>query len=885
MSSGTRLGPYEIAAPLGAGGMGEVYRARDTRLGRDVAIKILPDHVTEDPLARARFEREAKIVSSLNHPNICTLYDVGRHEGVEFLVMEFLEGETLGDRLKRGTPEIEEILRLGGQIAAALDAAHRRGLVHRDVKPDNIMLTNAGAKLLDFGLVRSANEMSAGSSLTASPTATSPLTQQGAVLGTIGYMSPEQLEGRDADARADIFALGAVLYEMVTGRRAFEGATQANVIASMLKDEPRPMATLQPLTPPALERLVRSCLAKNPEQRWRSAGDLARQLQWILEEGTTESGTFTATPTPATRTRPMLLFAAAAGWLIAAIVLAAYFLGPLRSSESPAMPSIRAQIPAPAHVSEWNFIFGGPMKISPDGRRIVVVVQEQGRNGLWIHDLQRGEGRQLQGTAGASFPFWSPDSRTVSFFADGKLKKIPADGGVVQPLCDAPDGRGGAWSRRGVIVFAPNVWGPLHIVPEGGGAPEPLTPTPDDLSHRFPCFLPDGQHFTFLQSSLVGQTGEIMIASLDVPQPRKLRNGRTSASFAAGHLLFEEQGTLFAQSLDLKRWKLTGGSITLADDVMSSPEGMGIVNFSVSGTGILAYYGAYSREQILEWLDADGKLIRRLGKPDYYSEIALSPDGGRILAGIESGSGDEAGLWFLDANTAERSGSVVRGESPVWSPDGERFAVQADLEIVVGDALRGTARTLLKLEMPATLADWSPDGRSLIFVQQDEKSGALNAISLDLEGNHEIRPLVTTPYWDFPGRISPDGRYLAFASDRRNPGSSSYELFVTDLGESEGIWQISTEGAQSGVGRALCDWSTDGKRLYYVSRAGLLMRVDIDTTTGFKAGMPAPASPSVGTVSRVNVAPDGRLLVLRPSEDQAVPPIQLLTNWTALLED
>jgi Tol biopolymer transport system component len=677
-----------------------------------------------------------------------------------------------------------------------------------------------------------------------------------------------------------------VLYEMVTGRRAFTGATQASVVAAILKDDPPPMTALRPVTPPALERLVRTCLAKDPERRWQSAGDLERELHWILEEGTSDSGTFTATPpAPTTRKRRTLLLAAVAGWSIAALALVAYFLGPMRPSDRPPPPLIRAEVPAPAHVTQWDFAFGGPMRISPDGRYLAFAVQEHARSGLWVHDLRKDERRRLEGTAGASYAFWSPDSRFIGFFAAHKLRKIPVEGGVIQPLCDAPDGRGAAWSRRGVILFAPNVWGPLYTVPAEGGTAEALTSTPDDHSHRFPEFLPDGRRFVFLQSRIVDLDCALMTASLDDPRATLLRSNLTAARFAAGRLLFEEEGTLFAQPLDSGRTALTGGPTPLVEGIMSYA-GMGIANFAVSDNDILAYRTAYAREKTLEWFDAEGRHIGRLGSADTYTSVDLSPDGRRALAQVGSGPAEVSGLWILDAETGESARSVVRsGDEPVWSPDGERFAVVSETDIVIADVLRGTTRTVLTMETPTGIADWTADGRGLIVMQQHPETGTPNVMLLEIENGGEFRPIVETSDWDFPGRLSPDGRYLTFASDRRNPGSRSCELFVTELGGSGGVWQISTGGAPTGIGRRLCDWGRDGKRLYYLNRSGVLMRADIDTTNGFRAGTPVPVSPDLGKVTQVNVAPHGRLLVLRPSEDQPVPPVRLLTDWTALLDD
>ena len=495
--SGMKLGPYEIKSPLGAGGMGEVYRARDTRLDRTVAIKILPQHLTEKSQAKQRFEREARVISSLQHPNICTLYDVGHQDGTDFLVMEFLEGETLAHRLATGPLPSEQVLKVGIEICEGLEKAHRIGVVHRDLKPGNIMLTKTGAKLLDFGLAKTLEETPV-ASLTALPTTSKvlegvekPVTAEGTIVGTFQYMSPEQLEGKGADARSDIFSLGAVIYEMAAGKRAFDGKSQASVIAAILERDPPPISSLQPMLPPALDHVVKICLAKDPDERWQSVHDVKRQLQWIAVGG---SQAQVAPPMAAPRKLSQIVaWGVAAICFLAAIVFTSHLL--LHAPQPTRM--VRSSLLPPQNSAFLPYNFA----ISPDGSRLAfVALDPNGKTGLWVRTLSTPGAQQLTGTDGAAFPFWSPDSSSVGFFADSRLKTVDITDGAVQILCDAPLGLGGTWSRDGTIVFAPSLYGPLNRVPASGGTPTAATkiPHPGSVqSHRWPFFLPDGRHFLY----------------------------------------------------------------------------------------------------------------------------------------------------------------------------------------------------------------------------------------------------------------------------------------------------------------------------------------------------------------------------------------------------
>jgi len=555
LASGTRLGPYEIAGPLGSGGMGEVYRARDTRLERTVAIKILPAQFSSDPVRKQRFEREAKTISSLNHPNVCVLHDIGHQDGIDYLVMECVEGETLARRLEKGSLPFDQALKYGAQIADALDKAHRSGVVHRDLKPGNIMLTKSGVKLLDFGLAKPLSEaIASGQTLSVSPAASRPLTAEGTIVGTVQYMSPEQLEGKETDARSDLFSFGAVLYEMATGNHAFDGKSQASIIAAILEHEPQPISAFQPLAPPAMDRLIRTCLAKDPEERIQTAHDVKLQLHWIAEAG---SQTVEATRVPVARGKWER-----AGWLVAAtffLVAVAAGAAWWRAGNRRAPPMyFHTSVPFPAN----------DLALSLDGRMLAMVAYSQQASNyvLWTYEVGGRRTNSIDGTQGASYPFWSPDGKSIGFFADGKLKKVEASGGQPQVLCDAPNGRGGAWNSDGVIVFTPDGLGVgLFQVSSRGGSPVEITkpdPSRFESSHRWPVFLPDGNHFLYLAANFSGhlEYDAIFLGSLDSRERRLLVSTGANAAYAEpGYLLYlRDDKTLVAQPFDRRRYVLSG---------------------------------------------------------------------------------------------------------------------------------------------------------------------------------------------------------------------------------------------------------------------------------------------------------------------------------------
>src|SRR5882724_6196611 len=718
---GAKLGPYEIVAQLGAGGMGEVYRARDTRLERDVAVKVLPASLASDANLRRRLEREAKAVSKLSHPHICTLHDIGHQDGVDFLVMELVEGETLEHRLMKGPLPPEQTLRIATDIAAALASAHRLGITHRDLKPSNVMLTKAGAKLMDFGLAKQSGPAPLATALTEMTMDQAKLTSEGTLVGTFQYMAPEQLEGKEADARTDIFSLGEVIYEMATGKPAFAGKSRASLIAAILTTEPQPMAALQPMTPPALERVVKKCLAKDPDERWQSASDLKSELTWI-----TEGGSQAGVPAPVVskrRLRERGASALAAFALSAAAILAMVHF---RESTKPAHVVRSLIAPEEGTFPILTGEFGGPPVLSPDGNTLAfVAAREQGAVLLWVRPLNTLHSRALLGTEGATFPFWSADSRSLGFFAGGKLKTVVAEGGTPSDVCAAPAGRGGTWNAEGTIVFSPDFQNTLMQVPASGGTPKQLTvmDTSKHDSHRWPTFLPDGKHFLYL--AVVHANGRdpndaIYFASLDGKENRLVMRGFTNVAYAAGRLLYMRESALMAQPFDPRSGVLQGEAERLAEDVLVDGT-VWRAQFDASSAELLAYASGGLTPWQATWYDRSGKQLGPAGEKVFnLISLRLSPDGTRLATEAGENSGD---IWIYDqkrkVNTRLTFGNGA-SSSPVWSPDGQWVAyvgVRGKNSLYRKPA-NGMGQEELLLEGDPTNRnpfDWSPDGKFLLF--------------------------------------------------------------------------------------------------------------------------------------------------------------------------
>jgi eukaryotic-like serine/threonine-protein kinase len=880
----TRLGPYEIGAPLGAGGMGEVYRARDTRLDRTVAIKVLPQHLAATPEARQRFEREARAVSALNHPHICTLHDVGSQDGIEYLVMEYVEGETLAARLEKGPLPFEQVLKIGMEVADALDKAHRQGIIHRDLKPGNIMLTKSGAKLLDFGLAKAALPLASVATLTAAVTRTTPVTQQGTIVGTFQYMSPEQVEGKEVDGRSDIFSFGAVLYEMLTGQRAFPGKSQLSVASAILEKEPAPICSSKPMTPPALDHATRRCLAKDPDERWQTTRDLALELKWIAESGSQSAVLAPATERSKRRER--------LAWIVAAAcALAAVTLAVLHWSHTPEkFRVVRSYVKA---TLSSGFLFSGQVSgfaLSPDGLRLAyVALNADGKAVLWVRPLDSLQAQALAGTDDASYPFWSPDSRNVGFFAGGKLKKIEASGGPPLTLCDAPLPRGGSWSQADVILFAPNLNAPLFLVSASGGTATPVTspdPAKGEVTHRWPQFLPDGRHFLYLAGSPYGlketPMNSVVIGSLDSKEKKLLMHTHSGAMYGSGHILFLRQNTLMAQPFDAKRLEFTGEAFPVADPVREEETTIRSY-FSVSQNGLLAYLeGAGEGDRELVWVDRGGKKIGGVPGKDVYLGPRISPDGKKV-AYVRGASGFD--IWSYDFARGVKtsltfgSGSGQSNLFPIWSPDGQRIAYTSVRGGKFGfyqKAADGSGSEEVLLESTdyvKYLSDWSPDGKFLAY--QDNHQGVASTFVLSLSGERNPRPFLQSPFTMVRSSFSPDGRWLAYCSNE----SGDLKVYVVPFPGPGGKWQVSSGGGD------YPRWRGDGKELFYLSLDNKMMAAEVKASgSSFAIGAVRQLFEIRVYRSQVgayDVTADGQRFILAYEPGQPNESITLVENWDA----
>jgi eukaryotic-like serine/threonine-protein kinase len=896
LTSGAKLGPYEIISPLGAGGMGEVYRARDTRLDRTVAIKVLPSHLSANAELKLRFEREAKTISALQHPNICTLYDVGLQDGVDFLVMEYLEGQTLADRLEKGALPVEQVLKIGVEIAEALEKAHRQGIVHRDLKPGNIMLTKSGAKLMDFGLAKPELAVTTGAkglltpstptmNLASLTSAASPLTQKGSIVGTFQYLAPEVLQGSEADVRSDLFSFGCVLYEMLTGRRAFEGKSQLGVLTAILEKEPEPI-TISPAAPPMMDRVVRACLAKDPGDRYQSAHDVAMDLRWMADTAAAEA------PKLASQFKKswLVLLGVALAALVGLAALAGFWLSKHGENES----ALHAEIPPPEKFSfDATGDSGGMPVLSPQGDKIAFIAHAATAQFLWVRSLESDSVQQLEGTQGAMHPFWSPDGRYIGFFAYGKLNKIAASGGPVSALADAPNPRGGSWSPKDVIVFSPDFRDALLKVSALGGTPVPATVLDKQkhTTHRWPWFLPDGKHFLFLATSHTGGSPAhdgIYFGSVDNTETHMVVASDSGAQYASGYLLYRANRALVAQPFDPASGNLSGSPVSLISNVRYDA-GVWRGIFSVSQNGLMVYQtgSAAAAGTRLIWFDRSGKQLGDAGQRENgLFDVSLSPNGKRVAFVAGNPATD---IWVLDLERKSKTRITFEEtvQYPAWSPDGTEllFAVNPSqgggLVQVRSKAADGSGSEKILLERPRGYhyPAWSPDGKHLTYIfGMGERM--LSLWTLPVEGGVEPVVVVQPPSQRsniYGYRVSPDGHFVAYISDE----SGQNELYITTFPEGKGKWKVSSGGA------SYPRWSGNQKEVFFnnlnddffscpVTFKG--SEVEVGTPQRlFHASMPGIGVP-------YDVSADGQRFLVNLAEEEAASPLFVVANWPAELK-
>jgi serine/threonine protein kinase len=884
IAAGAKLGPYEIVSPLGAGGMGEVYRARDTRLGRDVAVKVLPPSYSADKERLQRFEQEACAAGALNHPNILSIYDVGTHDGSPYVVSELLEGETLRQRIGGTALAQRRAIDYALQIAYGLAAAHDKGIVHRDLKPENLFVTRDGRiKILDFGLAKLTGATDSGQSQTDIPTRRVD-TDPGIVMGTVGYMSPEQVRGRPADHRSDIFSLGAILYEMLSGRRAFHSESAVETMSAILKEDPPDLSETNQRISPVLERLVNHCLEKSPEERFHSTSDLAFALEALSGTASGSGKTITmAMPTIRSRTRERFMWIAATTvLLISAIVLAfAYFRrvpDEARTMRFFISPTEQASFSVPT--------------ISPDGRRLAISVRDSsGKSFLWLRSLDSLTMQPLPGTESAVFPFWSPDSRFIGFFAGGKLKKIDVSGGPPQTLCDTSNGGGAAWNREGVIIFTPDISNRLYRVSASGGVPTPVTTLDEsrqETSHKFPQFLPDGKHFLYLVQSAQGENTAVYAGALDSKENKRLVSTRARAAYTPpGYLLFLRERTLMAQPFNADKLLLTGEPFPLAEQVGFNSV-LGLANFSVSDNGVLTHMGGSIAGGRPGLYDRGGKLLNAVGPAGEYFNIFFSPDEKRVAAAISDPLSGARDIWLLDIarGTPTRfTFDPAEDFLPIWSPDGSRIVFASDRD-GAGNLYQksasgaGNEELLFKTNERKWPSDWSRDGRFIIYTNLSQKTKA-DLWVLPMTGEQKPAPFLQSMFNEDHARFSPDGHFIAYASDE----SGRFEVYVQTFPASGGKWLVSANGG------AQPRWRRDGKELFFIAPDRKLMAVDVKLEgSTFEAGVPkvlfqtrVAGYPNPRNVYEVSA--DGqRFLIITPLEEATSTPITVVVNWTAELK-
>ena len=882
INAGTKLGRYEIRSKIGEGGMGEVYRARDEKLNRDVAIKVLPADLSENAERLNRFEQEAQAAGALNHPNILAVYDVGVHDRAPYVVSELLEGETLRDLLDQRQPAARKSMDYAVQLAHGLAAAHDKGIVHRDIKPDNIFITkDERVKILDFGLAKLAQP--SGEDIAQTEIATRKVrTDPGTVMGTVGYMSPEQVRGQAVDHRTDIFSFGAVLYEMLSGRRAFRGDSAIETLNAILKEEPAELSASNPNIAPGLERVIWHCLEKSPERRFQSAGDVAFALESL--SGVTSHPSQQTLPvirpltSSRTWTRERLVWLGICAVLILALAALAFAY---LSRSQPSGQAIRLAL-----TTSDKATLPARVTVSPDGSRVAFLANNaEGRRLLWVRLLDSLTAQPLAGTEDAVAPFWSPDSRFIGYFANGKLFKVEASGGRSQALCDVAENRGGAWNRDGVILFA----GPdgLHRVSAQGGSPTLATKVDaKEEAHRWPYFLPDGRHFVFLGDAPTTENHHIRVGSLDSQETQILFSAVTRVAYAPpGFLLYVSQGALVAQPFDPQRLRVTGESTIVAERVATVGENHEF-DFSISDNGVLAYQTGSIQSQLV-WFDRTGKKLQTVGDPDAYASVALSADGQRAAVGMFDADGRHSDVWLLDLSRGSKSRLTfdpTSEGSPVWSPDGARLVFyssrtsggQANLFVGTASAA-GDYQLLLASDSDDIPTSWSRDGQSILFMRYGKLHTGIWL--MPLSGDRQPKPLFQSSAFDQGGAtFSPNGRVVAYTSNE----SGRFEVYAQSFPPSGDKLMVSSGGG------GLPLWRGDGKELFYLTEDGRVMAAEIGVGAKLESGVPQQLFQTrikFDSDCPYGVAPDGsRFLINIPAEINDPAPMIVVLNWTAILK-
>ena len=893
LPNGTRIGHYEILVPVGEGGMGEVYRARDTKLKRDVALKVLPAAFVGDPERMARFQREAEVLASLNHPNIAAIYGVEHDENTHALAMEFVEGASPAPSNKAPMP-FDEAWNIAAQIADALEYAHDKGIIHRDLKPANVKVTPDGAvKLLDFGLAkaftaRAVSDSGPGSGNGApaaenSPTLTMGATEAGMILGTAAYMSPEQAKGKNVDKRADIWAFGVVLYELLSGTRPFHGDDVGDVLASVIKDQPA-----LDKVPAQARPLIESCLEKDPKKRLRDIGD----AHCLLNRDSHGAGAASADLSAPLWSRFHLI-----PWGVAALLLiTAVALGFVHFRETPpAEESLRFRIATPGDAPA-RFL-----ALSPDGRNLAFVANNGGASQIWIRPMDALEPRSLAGTTGATYLFWSPDSTYLGFFADGKLKKIAVGGGPAQTLCEAADGRGGSWNRDGVIVFSAGPTNPISRVGAAGGTPVAVTKLPEGnagAGHRFPVFLPDGVHFLFNSGNDRADLSGVFVASLDGSAPLRILPDLTNALYAppdakgsTGHLLFRREITLMAQPFNAAALKLTGDAFPIAEQVPANGMNTGFGAFSVAASGTLIFRnGDAGTNRELVWMDRTGKRLGTVGRPgDFGNALALSPDEKTAAVSIQTGG--QIDIWLEDLLRGVASRFTFRpgvNRNPVWSPDGSRIVFALQFENAYASDLyqkpsagNGQEDLLVHSGVNGYPFDWSSDGKWIVY-QVTGKTTGTDLWLLPMQGDHKPIPYLQTPFSETNAEFSPDAKWIAYQSNE----SGRNQIYIQAVPPNGAKYQISANGGTNP------HWRRDGKELYYVSADYKLIAVPIKLGSTVEPGAPQALFTTPPSLNGVNIffvpAHDGQRFLFNTPADGAVvasaPQVTVVTHWQAALK-